>query len=310
MAVGTLLFILIPHVAITIPSAFVMGYPGTLLMIMVQAALADRHRERRAIALTESNIGASITAALAPLLVGSFQRIGLGWRWALVVGVLSWGWLLLRFRGETIPRNIEETSSEPRLSTAKLSPIFWMYWLVVFLSVSVEWSIFFWGADFLDNTVGLRRTDASTIMSVFGLAMVIGRTTGSRLTRSARTGTLLLIAVSLAAVGFIPFWLAPAAVVNIAGLFVAGLGVANLFPLTLSAASGVVMPAQADAASGRIALAAGVAILITPQVLGSLADQIGIQSAYSIVVIFLLIVAGAVLYANRLVARAEQRGTD
>lgn len=301
MAAGALLFILFRRVEITIPSTFLMGYPGTLLMVMVQATLSDRHRQQRAIALTESNIGASISAGLAPLLVGNLQRIGIGWRGALFLGVVCWGWLVLRFRSEMIPRNIEESSSEPRISSPKLPPIFWAYWLVVFLGVSVEWSIVFWGADFLDNTVGLSRVDASTIMSVFFLAMVIGRITGSRLTRSAHTGPLLLIAVGLAAAGFLPFWLGPVAAVNIAGLFVAGLGVANIFPLTLSAASSVVAPPQADAASGRIALAAGLAILITPQVLGTLADQTGIQTAFGIIAAFLLVVAGAVVYANRLV---------
>lgn len=300
MAVGALLFISFRRVEITVPSTFIMGYPGTLLMIMVQATLSAHHGERRAIALTESNIGASISAGLAPLLIGSLQRIGIGWRGALLLGAMSWGWLAFRFRGETIPRNIEERSSEPRASSSTLQPIFWAYWLVVFLGVSVEWSIVFWGADFLDNTVGLSRVDASTVMSVFFLAMVIGRMMGSRLTRSRHTGTLLLIAVGLAAAGFLPFWLAPLTAINIAGLFVAGLGVANLFPLTLSAASGVVTPAQADAASGRIALAAGLAILIMPQALGALADQIGIQGAYGIIAACLLIVAGAVLYANRL----------
>ena len=81
---------------------------------------------------------------------------------------------------------------------------------------------------------------------------------------------------------------------------VAGLGIANLFPLTLSAASSVVLPRQANAASSRITLAAGLATLITPQVLGSLADQIGIRGAFAVAAAFLLVATGVVWIANRL----------
>jgi len=179
---------------------------------------------------------------------------------------------------------------------------------VVFLGVSVEWCIIFWGADFLETHVGLPKVDASTLMSVFFVAMVIGRITGSRLSRSVSIRTLHPIAVAIALAGFFPFWLAPAAPINIAGLFLAGLGIANLFPLTLSAASSSVLPHQADAASSRITLSAGMAILITPQILGSLADQIGIKNAYGVAAVFLVVAAGAILLASRLALRQGAGG--
>jgi predicted MFS family arabinose efflux permease len=280
--------------------------PGTLVMITIQATLSDRHGERRAIALTESNVAASISSGLAPLLVGSLQRAGLGWRSALLLGTVGWGALLFCFWKEPIPKNAEESQPAARASrpaSRRLPAIYWAYWLVVFLGVSVEWCVIFWGADFLETHVGLRKVDASTLMSVFFVAMVIGRTTGSRLSRSMSIRTLHPIAIAIALAGFFPFWLAPVAPLNIAGLFLAGLGIANLFPLTLSAASDSVLPHQADVASSRITLAAGMAILITPQILGSLADEIGIKNAYSVAAAFLIVAAGAILLAGRLALR-------
>jgi predicted MFS family arabinose efflux permease len=306
MAAGALLFILGHHPALTITSALIMGLPGTLVMIIIQAALSDRHGERRAVALTESNVAASISSGLAPLLVGSLQRAGLGWRSALLLGAVGWGALLLCFWKEPIPKTTEDSQLAVRLplpASRKLPAIYWAYWLVVFLGVSVEWCVIFWGADFLETNVGLKKVDASTLMSVFFVAMVIGRTTGSRLSRSVSIRTLHPIAVTIAIAGFFPFWLARWAPLNIAGLFLAGLGIANLFPLTLSAASDSVLPHQADVASSRITLAAGMAILITPQILGSLADEIGIKHAYSVAAVFLMVAAGAILLAGRLALR-------
>jgi predicted MFS family arabinose efflux permease len=300
MAAGTLLFVGGHHPALTIASALLMGAPGTLLMIMVQAALSDRHGAQRAVALTESNVAASLAAGLAPLLVGSLQRAGIGWRGALMLGVLGWAVLALRGRAVTIPPHTLRSPRSPVAGRAtRLPAVFWAYWLVIFLGVSVEWCVIFWGADFLETSVGLRKVDASTLMSVFFAAMLLGRILGSRLSRRAPISSLLLAAVLITAAGFFPFWLAGAAPLNIAGLFVAGLGIANLFPLTLSAASGTVAREQADAASSRVTLAAGLAILLSPQVLGTLADHTGIKNAFAVAAVFLIVAAGAILAASR-----------
>ena len=304
MCAGALIFISAHHPALTIFAALLMGLPGTLVMAMVQVVLSARHGARRAVALTESNIGASFSAGLAPVMVGSLQRVGAGWRSALVVGVAAWGLLLAVFRRVPIPPVDPEPEAATGPAPRALPLVFWAYWLVVFLGVSVEWCIVFWGADFLETSVGLSKVNASTLISVFFVAMVIGRAVGSRLSRTMPVGRLLPLALLVALVGFFPFWLAPVALINVAGMFVAGLGVANLFPLTLSAASGVVTPRQADAASSRITLAAGLAILVTPQVLGSLADAIAIRNAYSVVAVFLVAALGAIWLANRLARRA------
>jgi fucose permease len=245
-------------------------------------------------------------------MVGGLQKSGIGWRGALVAGALAWVVMLWGFRRAPIPPQSPDPEPDPAVTTApssRLPVIYWFYWVVVFLSVSVEWCTIFWGADFLENSVGLNRVTATTLMSVFFLAMVIGRFTGSRLTHT-RTLTLLLpVAVTLALLGFFVFWLAPLAALNVAGLFVAGLGIANLYPFTLSTASGVVKPSQADQASGRLILASGSAILITPQALGTLADQIGIKGAYGVAGVFLVLALVMVQIANRKAAQlaAESR---
>jgi fucose permease len=124
-------------------------------------------------------------------------------------------------------------------------------------------------------------------MSVFFAAMVVGRFLGTRLTHRFTGETLLLLALGITSLGFPLFWLSPWAWVNIAGLFITGLGVANLFPLTLSVAVGVAAQ-LADVASARISMAIGLAILTAPLVLGWLADQVGIYGAYTVVPLLLI----------------------
>lgn len=304
MALGVLLLTLARTPILTITSSLLMGFLGTYLLVMVQATLSDHHRERRAIAFTESNIAASISATLAPILVSQMENIGVGWRAALILGAFAWLVITLVFSGERIPPSESIVPSQGR-NAGNLPYTYWLYWLVIALSVAVEWSMIFWGADFLENVVGLSKVNAAGSMAIFFAAMLIGRISGSRLTRMLPTSRLLIAAILTALVGFPVFWLAQTPALNLIGLFLVGLGVANLFPLTLSAASGVAA-AQSNKASARVSFAAGTAILIAPQVLGSTADQIGIHNAFGIAGVLIVAVLLLTMMANRAASTVQE----
>lgn len=296
MAFGAILLTLGRQPLLTIASSFIMGLIGAYLLVMIPAALSDLHGRQRAIPLTESNVAASISATLAPLMVGFGVEIGLTWRFALLMGAAAWGMLWLVFRRTPVPES--ERASHTGAARRPLPRLFWAYWFLIFLGVSLEWCLSFWGADFLQNSVGLEKVAASTLMSVFFIAMVIGRLLGSRMTRRFESGQLLIYAIGIVCIGFPLFWLGKSPVINIIGLFGAGLGIANMFPLTLSVATSI-DPQQADLASARVLLAGGLAILSAPLVLASFADRVGIYQAFG--------VAAALLVAAALIALSARR---
>lgn len=301
MAAGAILLTLGRHVAMTIGGAAIMGLFGSLLLITIQASLSDRHGERRAIAFTESNVIASICATLAPLCVGALQQAGIGWRAAVWLMVALAAGLATVMGRQPLPTP-RTLVAGPQRTAGRLPAAYWAYWLVIVLCVGAEWCLAFWSADFLSTVAGLPQGIASTAVSLFYLAMIVGRVIGSRLAWVMPTGRLLLAALGVAAVGFPLFWLARVPALNVAGLFVAGLGVANLYPLSLSAATSTAA-GQANTASARISLAAGLAILTAPLVLGSVADRVGIQDAYGLVVGLLAAAVVMVVWANRIAAR-------
>jgi MFS family permease len=299
MAMAAVLFTYGIRPEITVACSFVMGFIGSFLLIMIQATLSDKYGEQRAIALTEANVVASVATGLAPLLVGGFQGLNIGWRTALYVGAVSWGLMAFGYRRASFP----EVASSQQVANAPAARVplplsFWAYALVVFINVAIEWCLIFWGAEFLEQVIGFSGEVATTLMTAFFAAMVIGRLIGSALTRRIPSSRLLLVAQAIVLIGFPVFWLARFAPLNILGLFITGLGVANLFPLTLSTASSAA-PLQANTASARISMASGSAILIVPQLLGSAADNIGIASAYGMVVVLVLIALTVTLAANR-----------
>ena len=308
MAAGALWFVLGRQAGMTIAAALLMGFMGALLLVVIQAALSDHHGEGRAIALTEANVGASMAAGLTPLLVGASVRLGLGWRAAALAGVVGLLLLLIIFRRQPIPEAPTLVVEHDRRVTP-LPRLFWAYWTVLVLSVAIEWSLVFWGADFLNSVAGLSRTNAVTLMSVFFVAMVGGRFAGSRLTRRLPAANLLLLALAVALLGFLLYWLSILPVANVAGLFIAGLGVANLFPLSLSVATGVAAE-QANRASARLSMGGGLAIMTAPLILGWTADQIGLQSAFAIVVVLFALAGAVAMTANAIGRREEELDAD
>lgn len=296
MCIGCGLFMLAQIALLSIIGTFLMGWLGTYLLVMIQSTLADEHLGHRAIAFTESNIVASIFAVFAPIMVGVGVSMGLTWRLSLILGIGLWVILIVFYYQTDLPKSkltvntVNQKESLPRL--------FWFYWFVVFLSVAVEWCMIFWSADFLEKVVLLPTEQAASIVSVYLLAMLVGRVIGSRMARRYSPRQLFWVANGVILLGFPLFWLGQIPTINILGLFVVGLGVSNLFPLGLSIASDVGENAS-DLASSRVSLGAGLAILILPQALGSTADIIGIFNAYMIVPIFIVLLIVTLVIANR-----------
>jgi fucose permease len=299
MAAGALLLAASPLTVGTVLGAFVMGTFGGLLLITTQAVLADKYGEWSAVAITESNAAASACAILASLAVGGFTALGLGWRAALILPVAALALLAARFRNEPLGQARTHASDK---ASSTLPARFWVYFGVLFLGVSVEWCVAYWGADFLENGVGLGRSAAATALSVFFVAMLAGRLLGSRLAHRLPGGILLLMTFCVALAGFPVFWLSAAPALNLLGLFVVGLGVGSIYPLAISVGVATA-PGRTDTAAARLGLAGGGAILTAPFVLGAFADRVGIERAYGIVVPLLLAAVVLTLLAWRLGAR-------
>ena len=298
MAGGALLLGASPVTPGTVLGAFVMGTCGGLLLITTQAILADKYGEWSAVAITESNVAASACAILASLAVGVFAALGLGWRVALILPVAALVFLAARFRDEPLGQASTDKSTSGKASSA-LPMRFWVSFGVLFLGVSVEWCVAYWGADFLENGVGLGRSTAATALSVFFVAMLAGRILGSRLARWLSGGILLLVTLCVAFAGFPLFWLSAVPALSLLGLFIVGLGIGSIYPLAISVGVAAA-PGRTDTATARLGLAGGSAILTAPFVLGAFADRVGIERAYGIVVPLLLAAAVLAIVAWRM----------
>jgi MFS family permease len=303
MCIGALLVGFSPVVAGTIFGAFLMGLIGTISLMANQSVLADIHGAQRTIALAESNVAATACAVLAPLIVGALVASGLGWPLALVL-TTPWAlglWLI--FRQVRFPEARPARAAGQGPTTLPLA--FWVLATVLFLVAAVEWCVASWGAEFLATVVGLEPALAASAMTLFFVAMAGGRFIGSRLAWRFASAHLLYAAMAIALAGFLLFWLAPGAVLSLVGLFVAGLGIANFYPLTVGVATGAV-PDLIDTATARLAVAGGSALLLAPFVVGAIADMVGMRWGFGIVAPLLLAAFACLVMAMRLLGMERQ----
>ena len=281
------------HVPVaTVGSLLVAGWAGALVLITVQALLADHHPEFRAVALTEANVFAS---GAYVILVGALSlsaAAGAGWRAPLLASFLVPLVLYLRDRGVAIDAPAVEDHA-----TGDLSRAFYVAAAMMFCVVAAEWCVTAWGASFAREAADVSADTAVALMFGYFGGVLIGRASGSRLARRYPARRLLAVALVVAAAGFAVLWPAASSAQTLAGLAVIGVGIGNLFPLALAVCVGLA-PGRAQLASSRAVMAGSAAVLVAPLTIGALADATSITSAL-LVVPAMLALAGTLLAATR-----------
>lgn len=302
MAVGALLFASGWHPVVTLFSTFVMGFFGSLLFVALQAILVDRHAAHQATAISEANVVASLGATLSSTCLAALVIVGLGWRAMLCVPVLVFFVLALLFRTDAEIDTGQRQQRVQKTARARLPLAFWFSWTILLFGVAIEWSMAFWGAAFLVNVIGVSGTMASGLMGLFFGGEIVSRIVLSRWTHTYAATFLLLLAFLCTLLGFLFFWLGPFTIVHIVGLGIAGLGVGSLFPLSLSIAISQA-PEDVDGASACCVSGAGLALLLSPLILGRVSDLIGLQKAYTGIFVLLLLLGAMIIYEHKWVRR-------
>jgi fucose permease len=296
MGLSALLLLVGRTPIITIGASFLMGWVGSLILAIIPGALSDRHGDMKAVALSEANVIASMFAASAPLLVGWFAN-SIGWRWAIAVMICLPVFMFIGL-GKNSSSTLKAASTEVKPNTKPLPGLYWLYWTGIVLGVATEFCIVFWSADYMENVWGFLKADAARAVSLFLVAMIVGRLLGSRLVQRFSMRAIVTISIFIAGIGFLLFWRTDNSILGLIGLFITGLGIANFYPLILSLA---INAANGDTvkAGARATLASGTAILALPLLLGRIADAVGIRSAYGVVVFSLVCIFLIIQVARR-----------
>ncbi len=295
IAPGILLILLAQQVWLSLVGALLSGLVGSFILTTVPGALAHKYGMLQTTALAEINAFAALASVTAPLLVGVLAATFLGWRSALI---LPFGFLFIYAilqskkikAGFSVQLKSQDAGDTNPSDTSpnKLPLTYWWAWLGILLVVAIEFCMIYWSSDFLISSSGLKTNIAALSVAFFLSAMLISRWVGSRLLQQSDKRMVYNFALLLTAFGFLLFWLPQLLWLKVMGLFITGLGVGNLYPITLAFAIGTVGPQLTETASARASLASGSAILSLPLLLGLVADQSGLTTAYGLVLVLIL----------------------
>ncbi len=304
MALPTLALWASHALAATLSWVLVASVGGGLAINGVVVTLSDHHGPSGPAAISEANAVAAAVGLVAPLAIGAAVAVGAGWRPALavvvgVVALLAVAAVIFRVR---IP--VRPAAALPRASAGRLPRSFWLAWVSLFATGSVEVCLNLWVADVLRTHAQVSPGGAAAAVSAIVAGMCVGRLVGSRLVLRVPPPVVLLAALTLSTVGFAVFWVATVPWLAMAGLVVTGLGNSLHYPLGMALAvrhSG----GQPDLAVARTSYALGLSVGVAPFVLGAIADGIGPHLAFLLVPVFLAVSATAILALRHRSLRAD-----
>ncbi|MGZ4665281.1 MAG: hypothetical protein ACXV5Q_09640 [Frankiaceae bacterium] len=260
--------------ALSLAGAALLGSSGALLVYLVPTVLSAHHGDRATTPIAEANACASAAGVAAPFAVATALAMSLDWR----VGFLAVPLLLLavflcggRIDAPLTPRSAHPapaSAPDPPATHSTPRPVGAVArWVDVLLAVSVEFCFVVWAVSYLHDVVGLSDSAAPALR------------------RMPNPDAVLAYSAGLAASGFALYWFGGAAAglqvpAALTGLFLAGLGVALLYPVAISELVAV-MADRPAVATARAALASG--LTFAPLLLAVLADILGLRTAYLLV---------------------------
>ncbi|MGE0817586.1 MAG: sugar MFS transporter [Candidatus Nanopelagicales bacterium] len=264
---------------------FVASLGGTFVMVGGNAFLTDHHGPASPRALTEAHGLATLAGLVGPLAIGALVAVGLGWRAGLLASCA-----LLVVVEVVRGRGLQEydgphghPDDEPgHAPHGPLPRRFWPALVIFACAVAVVFSLTLGGCDLLRDRAGLGVAAAAAALVTIVGGMAVGRLAGGPVVSRYGAERVLLGTIALTFVGFVIAWLSGSPVPMLLGLVVTGLGLGLQSPLAIgravSAAGG-----QVDRGAGLTSVAAGLASGIAPFVLASLADAVGVRTAFLLV---------------------------
>jgi FHS family glucose/mannose:H+ symporter-like MFS transporter len=206
---------------------------GLGLVMTSNSMLTGRiFRERRGVALSFLNLCWSVGATLSPLLIARvLDRVSMGListtvavLSALFVGVPFWG----RFR------QVVEDDGRINTPLGSATPAIAYFGLLAFLYVGIESATGNWMSTYVSRVVAWDYTKSNLATACFWAALLLGRTAAPFILLWFAEVKLYLISVLCAASGVWLLVAAHTAWLVLLAAAIAGLGLAPIFPLTVS----------------------------------------------------------------------------
>ncbi|MGW0557373.1 MFS transporter [Streptomyces sp. NPDC002926] len=225
------------------------------------------------------SLGGMIGAGLGGLVAGGLSPT------AHLLGLTGIGLLVTAAAGRVLLRHAAPvtgrttTAPGPRRLQGRTRQLVVLFGMIALCTAYGEGAMADWGALHLEQDLHAHPGIAAAGYSLFALAMTAGRLSGTALLERLGQTRTLVAGGTTAAAGMLLGALAPTAWLALLGFAVAGLGLANIFPVAVARAGALAGPGGVAAAS---TLGYG-GMLLGPPTIGFLADWFSLPVALTTV---------------------------
>ncbi len=284
----------------------ILGIGNTILQVSANPLLLDiSSKDGKAANLSLSQFIKAVAGMLGPIITAALARYFDNWRLIFpiyaTISFLSVIWLY--------SVKIEETKSEkPPATFGSVLGLFKKPFVVVmilstFLMVGFDVGMNSNIANFLKTKFSISLESASLGISIYFASLMFGRFAGAFLLRKLNTHKFLIWSVALTLLGLAGVLLSDNITLTRILIFIAGLGFSNTFPI-IFALTVEHMPDYANELSSLIILSV-IGGAVIPPIMGLLSDNISVTASLSVLVLCMIYVGFAALYAIRNRERAE-----
>ncbi len=277
LALAALLLAWAPGLWATLAGGAAVGLGTGLLLGHINQVMTAGGGALGRVRLARSTLVAILSSVTVPVFIGIGVAIGIGWELALIpaLGFVS--------AGLVATRGFEERPLDPTTGRGRLSREYWTAWALVVSVVAAEFATVFWLGSLVELRTGVSLETATLGLSVLLAGFIVGRV-GLSTHALGRVDPVWLLraAIGLAAIGLIVPWVSTSYELSMVGVLVAGIGLSMLYP-PAAAMMLATAPRVAGLASSRLVLATGVAMLLSPLVLGLVADVAELALAWALV---------------------------
>lgn len=265
----------------------------------INAMIADANRAARGRALNTLHAVYGIGAAISPLAIGYLLEQGLPWRWALAGAGLIWllygavAWL--SYHAEATAEQAGPTRKLD-LTMLRRGPFFALF-VIAFVYNGVAWSLLGWVALFMQQTAGFSTFFSVSMISIFYVALTIGRFLCAAYAEKLGYGMIFLVL----AVGITltyPLVVLGTPLLVVIGVFLTGLSLSGLFPTALAYGSRL-YPEQTGTVTGTLSVAMTLGSMAPPLWTGIIADRWSFQTALGVNYLLVLPLVFIALYLGR-----------
>ena len=282
--------------------AFVLVGIGRGSVSIINNAVVNDNSDGKPAALNLLHMTFAVGAFLSPFLTSLYISMGLGWRavaYTIIAGsaiaCILYATMKLDYNWPKESKKAKESANDKNSADKQVfykTPLFYIMGLLLFLYLGLENCVNGWFVTYFKSMGIMSNAYATNLVSVTWVMVMLGRLLTAKLSSKINKNVLILINCIATAVFF--FLLIATQNLTVITIAIAGLGFffAGIYPTTVSAVGGILKGSNTGM-SMFLAIAA-LGGIITPQIIGVVADGMGMVAA---IVILALNAAGMLVMA-------------